>query len=95
MGQVAIVTGGSSGIGAAAAEYLAAHGCTVYEFSRHEKSVCANVSRTSSRSAQRRLASCSFMGKLLSGWFYSAYILPRMALAAVEGSSRMRKMTSR
>ena len=27
-----------SGIGAAAAEYLAAHGCTVYEFSRHEKS---------------------------------------------------------
>ena len=38
MGQDAIVTGGSSGIGAAAAEYLAAHGCTVYEFSRHEKS---------------------------------------------------------
>ena len=38
MGQVAIVTGGSSGIGAAAAEYLAAHSCTVYEFSRHEKS---------------------------------------------------------
>ena len=38
MGQVAIVTGGSFGIGAAAAEYLAAHGCTVYELSRHEKS---------------------------------------------------------
>ena len=34
MGKVAIVTGGSSGIGRAAAEYLAAHGCTVYEFSR-------------------------------------------------------------
>ena len=43
MGQVAIVTGGSSGIGAAAAAYLAAHGCTVYEFSRHEKSGCASV----------------------------------------------------
>lgn len=38
MRPVAIVTGGSSGIGAAAAEYLAAHGCTVYELSRHEKS---------------------------------------------------------
>ena len=43
MGQVAIVTGGSSGIGAAAAAYLAAHGCTVYEFSRHEKGGCASV----------------------------------------------------
>ena len=43
MGQVAIVTGGSSGIGAAAAAYLAAHGCTVYEFSRHEKSGCVSV----------------------------------------------------
>ena len=34
MEKVAIVTGGSSGIGRAAAEYLAAHGCRVYEFSR-------------------------------------------------------------
>lgn len=38
MGQIVIVTGGSSGIGAAAAEYLAAHGCTVYELSRRGKS---------------------------------------------------------
>ena len=34
MTKTAIVTGGSSGIGRAAAEYLAARGCTVYEFSR-------------------------------------------------------------
>jgi len=34
MSPIAIVTGGSSGIGRQAAEYLAAHGCTVYEFSR-------------------------------------------------------------
>jgi len=34
MEKVAVVTGGSSGIGRAAAEYLAAHGCRVYEFSR-------------------------------------------------------------
>lgn len=33
--KIAIVTGGSSGIGKAAARYLAAHGCRVYEFSRH------------------------------------------------------------
>jgi NAD(P)-dependent dehydrogenase (short-subunit alcohol dehydrogenase family) len=34
MGKIAIVSGGSSGIGRCAAEYLASHGCTVYEFSR-------------------------------------------------------------
>ena len=34
MGKIAIVTGGSSGIGREAAEYLRAQGCTVYEFSR-------------------------------------------------------------
>ncbi len=34
MEKVAIVTGGSSGIGRCAAEYLAERGCRVYEFSR-------------------------------------------------------------
>ena len=34
MGKIAIVTGGSSGIGKQAAEYLRSRGCTVYEFSR-------------------------------------------------------------
>ncbi len=34
MGKIAIVTGGSSGIGRAAADALAKTGCTVYEFSR-------------------------------------------------------------
>ena len=34
MGKIAIVTGGSSGIGRAAADALARAGCTVYEFSR-------------------------------------------------------------
>ena len=36
MQKVAVVTGGSSGIGKSAAEYLAAQGCLVYEFSRRE-----------------------------------------------------------
>ncbi|MBQ3277287.1 MAG: SDR family NAD(P)-dependent oxidoreductase, partial [Oscillospiraceae bacterium] len=34
MGKIAIVTGGSSGIGKQAAEYLRSHDCVVYEFSR-------------------------------------------------------------
>ena len=34
MGKIAIVTGGSSGIGRAAADALFRQGCTVYEFSR-------------------------------------------------------------
>ncbi len=34
MGKIAIVTGGSSGIGREAARYLRSQGCTVYEFSR-------------------------------------------------------------
>ncbi len=34
MNKIAIVSGGSSGIGRCAAEYLASHGCTVYELSR-------------------------------------------------------------
>lgn len=36
MSKVAIVTGGSSGIGAAAAQALSKAGCTVYEFSRRD-----------------------------------------------------------
>ncbi len=41
MSPVAIVTGGSSGIGLAVCRSLAEHGCTVYEFSRHENPECA------------------------------------------------------
>ena len=47
--KVAIVTGGSSGIGLCAAEALRAAGCTVYEFSRREFScngiqhICVDV----------------------------------------------------
>ena len=37
--EVAIVTGGSSGIGRETALALAAHGCQVYEFSRHDAGV--------------------------------------------------------
>lgn len=39
MTKVALVTGGSSGIGRCTAEALRNAGCVVYEFSRHEKSV--------------------------------------------------------
>ena len=37
MNQVAIVTGGSGGIGRCTAQELRRAGCTVYEFSRREK----------------------------------------------------------
>ncbi|MBR3258857.1 MAG: SDR family NAD(P)-dependent oxidoreductase, partial [Eggerthellaceae bacterium] len=36
MGKVAVVTGGSSGIGRACAETLAKAGCVVYELSRRD-----------------------------------------------------------
>ncbi len=65
MKKVAVVTGGSSGIGRAAAEHLVGHGCTVYEFSRtgedfdavrhigtdvtDETSVCAAVEQVIAR----------------------------------------------
>lgn len=39
MTKVALVTGGSSGIGRCTAEALRNAGCVVYEFSRHEKPV--------------------------------------------------------
>ena len=39
MSVIAIVTGGSSGIGRETALALAAKGCTVYEFSRHDAAV--------------------------------------------------------
>lgn len=39
MNQVAIVTGGTSGIGKATALALKASGCTVYEFSRRAQGV--------------------------------------------------------
>jgi len=38
MGKIVLITGGSSGIGRAAAEYLAAKGCRVYEVSRRGES---------------------------------------------------------
>ena len=37
MNQIAIVTGGSGGIGRCTAQELRKAGCTVYEFSRREK----------------------------------------------------------
>ena len=37
--EIAIVTGGSSGIGRETSLALAAHGCRVYEFSRHDANV--------------------------------------------------------
>lgn len=39
MNKIAVVTGGSSGIGRAAALALRARGCTVYELSRHDRGV--------------------------------------------------------
>lgn len=46
MKQVVIVTGGSSGIGAEAAKYLADRGCTVYELSRsgHDRENIRHIS---------------------------------------------------
>ena len=37
MNKIAIITGGSGGIGRCTAAELKKAGCTVYEFSRHEK----------------------------------------------------------
>jgi NAD(P)-dependent dehydrogenase (short-subunit alcohol dehydrogenase family) len=43
MSKVAIVTGGTSGIGLATAKELLKNGCTVYEFSRRDEGACPDV----------------------------------------------------
>ena len=47
MSKVAIVTGGTSGIGLEAAEKLAEEGCRVYEFSRHDKGLNNGITHIS------------------------------------------------
>lgn len=57
-GKVAIVTGGSGGIGAETVRALKARGCTVYEFSRHGKDAAgvAHIDCDVSDEAQFRAA---------------------------------------
>ena len=43
MSKIAVITGGSSGIGLATAKELLAAGCTVYELSRRDTGVCEGV----------------------------------------------------
>ena len=51
MHKVAIVTGGTSGIGLAAVNALRARGCTVYALSRHGDMVCDVADEESARAA--------------------------------------------
>lgn len=55
MNKVAIVTGGTSGIGLAAVEALREQGCTVYALSRHGDVVCNVSEEQSTRAAVQQV----------------------------------------
>ena len=53
--KVAVVTGGTSGIGLAAADALRARGCTVYALSRHGDIVCDVADEESAKAAVQQV----------------------------------------
>ena len=65
---VVLITGGSSGIGAATAAALLAHGCTVYEISRHpaEDGASGPIHLTGDVTDPDSLTEEQFSGKLFS-----------------------------